>query len=123
MLLTGLKLQARAAARRAGFSVIGSLFLLVGLGFLTAAGWIVLADRRDALFAALVIGGIYVGIGLIFFALASRRYVRVPVAPPPTGAYGPRLYTYAVPALLEAFMVGISAGMVNRSRADDEKKD
>jgi hypothetical protein len=118
MFVSGLKLQARAAARRAGFTFLGTVFLLIGIGFLTAAAWIVLSEMRDPLFAALVLGGVFVGLGLIFFGISMSRYVRVRVAAPPPPA-GTHALAYALPALAEAFMMGISAGSATRGRRSD----
>lgn len=116
MYLTALKLQARAAARRAGFSAAGALCLAVGLGFLTAAGFLAIEASQGALVAALVIAVAYLGLGLVFLGLSMRRTIRVPVGTPLAAAGGPRLYSYAVPALIEAFMVGVAAGIANRPR-------
>lgn len=121
MLLTGMRLQAQAAARRAGFTLVGLVFLFTGLVILSVAGWMVLEQVRDALFATTVVGGAYSGLGLIFLALASRRYTRVPVAAPHQAIPEPRFYTYAVPALIEAFMVGLSAGKSSRRPQGDER--
>lgn len=66
------------AGRRAVLGLGAMLLLTVGLAFLTVAAFIALAALRDPLFAALVIGLAYLGLGLILMALAGRR----PPAPP-----------------------------------------
>lgn len=64
------------AGRRAAMMIAGALLLAVGIGFLTAAGWLLLADAFGPLVAAAVLAGIYGGTGLVLLALAGR-------APPP----------------------------------------
>lgn len=103
--MTGADISFRlnAATRRAGFTLVGVICLLMGLGFLTAAGWFVLSELRDSIFAALVIGGAYTGIALVCFALASRRgHATHPQA---AGSLQAML-----PLLVEAFAAGAAAG-------------
>ena len=76
MLLIQNKLE-KAARKGAAFSVAG-LMALVGMGFLTAAFWMVLSQWRTDLFATTVIGLIYFGAGAVIAALAMRK----PPAPP-----------------------------------------
>lgn len=100
------------AIQRAVFGAIGAILLLIGLIFLTVAAWIGLAGALSALSAALIIGAVYFGLGLIVFAIASFRKYRVKVqgstaaaaesAPPSGGRF--------LPAAAQAFMVGLTAG-------------
>lgn len=99
-MLTSLKLS----LRRAGFGLGGALLMAIGAGFLTVAAWIALAEVRDAQFAALVIGGVYFGLGLIVLALGSRR-PHVPPAAAPLSMSG----------LSAAFAQGFGAGVATRS--------
>ncbi len=102
VLLEGIRTELRTAARRAGFSALGALFLVAGLGFLTTALWIALAATQGALTAALVIGALYLGLGFLLLALAARRN--------PSARKADQF-----PALMEAFMVGLTAGTANRA--------
>lgn len=115
-LMSNLKLRARLAARRAGFSAAGAVLVVIGLGFLTAAAWTALSEARDALFASLVLGAAYLGIGLVFLGLARRHVSDVAVARPQPVATGPTFRTYLTAALLEAFLAGLAAGAVRRAR-------
>jgi hypothetical protein len=71
------------AGRRAALGFGAAVLLLIGLAFLTVAAWLALAALRDPLFAALVIGLVYLGLGLILLAMAGRR---APPPPPPDPA-------------------------------------
>ncbi len=104
VLLEGIRTEVRTAARRAGFSALGALFLVAGLGFLTVALWIVLATTQGAFTAALVTGALYLGLGLVLLALAGRHDRTSP-------------QPMQMSALMEAFMVGFTAGTANRASA------
>ena len=118
MMLAHMEQKARTAARRAGLTAAGALFLSVGCGFMTAAGWMVLEEMRGALFATTVIGSLYLGLGLILLGVAASRNTRA--APDPV-AHGmqPSPQTYAIAALLEAFMAGLNAGISKRRSGAD----
>lgn len=86
--------------------MVGAFFVAVGLGFLTSAAWVTLAAARDPLFAAQVLGGIYILVGGVMLILAGRR-----PEPAPQPAPSP-----ATPAMLvEAFFVGLDAAKGQRS--------
>ena len=57
----------KVAKKTAAFSA-GGLLAIVGVGFLTSAAWILLAELETPLFAATTIGLAYVGLALIAFA-------------------------------------------------------
>ncbi|WP_102110214.1 phage holin family protein [Oceaniglobus roseus] len=90
----------RRAARRAVFGTVAGLLMLVGAAFLTLAAWIYLASVLGIFYAALVLGLVFVGIGLIVLAIGLRppryRHPPPPVAQPTT--------------LVSAFLSGIAAG-------------
>lgn len=102
-MLEAIEHKAKTAARKVALSSLGGLMLSVGLGFLTAAAWMYIALVADAMTAALVIGGTYVGLGLILMGLSSAREVgthhstrtSAPSQPPP---------------LMQAFLQGMQAG-------------
>ncbi|WP_417261706.1 phage holin family protein [Celeribacter sp.] len=71
-MLTALQHQLTRGARRAAWVSAGGILMAVGIGFLTVAAWIMLSTLRDAQFAALVIGLVYVGVGLVIIALNTQ---------------------------------------------------
>lgn len=77
-----LRLTVRRAANTALLLAIGGLLVALSVLFFIAATFIVLAERYDALTAALVLGGGTLVVGLIFFLVALLRNRRRP------GAYG-----------------------------------
>jgi hypothetical protein len=96
--------KASRAAKSAVLGTGGALCLAVGAGFLTVAAWIFLATLESTLFAAGIIGAVYLGLGLILIGLASaRRGAPVRVQPEPETS--PK-----TPPLAEAFLFGLQAG-------------
>ncbi|MBT9386504.1 phage holin family protein [Pseudooceanicola sp. CBS1P-1] len=95
------------AVRRAGYSIGAVILLVIGWGFLTVAAWLYLSTVKDAMFAALIIGCVYVGLGLILMFLASRSRP-VPMAHP-AAAPPPSAASFA--GLASALMQGVGAGM------------
>lgn len=95
---------------------------MIGLAFLTSAAWIYLSDIRSTLFAALVIGGVYTGLGLIMFALASRDRP-VPMAHP-TNSEPPAAATPAgiIAALMQGLGAGMAAGAAKRAARSESEK-
>jgi hypothetical protein len=71
-MLSGRKHGARDIARRSALGLAGVLFAGVGVGFLTAAAFQGLSIWNGPIVAALVLGGVYLGLGLIFLALSKR---------------------------------------------------
>ena len=73
--------EARQTARAAALGVIGTVFLLVGLGFLSVALWMIVAAQFGVLIAFEVLGGLYVLLGLLCLLLrptATPRQERQP---------------------------------------------
>lgn len=71
-IVSNVKDNARATARAAAFSVLGAIFALIGLGFLTVALWLLLQAQEGTLFAATVIGALYCAVGFAFLAFGAR---------------------------------------------------
>jgi len=63
----------RAARTLAGYLMVGSL-MLVGLAFLTVAGYSALSHGLGDIAAASIVGGIYIAISLI--ALITLQFAR-----------------------------------------------
>lgn len=96
--------------------VVGALFLAVGLGFLTSAAWITLVEAYSPLFAALILAGIFLGLGLVILGVASgknedepaqSRHLQKPDEPPEPGSMSP---------LAEAFIIGLNAAHAMRGK-------
>lgn len=104
--------RARYAARRTAYSAFAMVLLIIGLVFLTVAAWLVLVELRDPTFAALVLGGVFVGLSLVIFAISAMTKPKPPVvAPPPSNAV-------TLAALIEAFTIGMGAARARRHRDD-----
>lgn len=67
------QVKASQTAQTAVLGLGASLLLAVGVGFLTAALWIYLVTVSTALTAAIIIGAIYFGAGLIMIAVMSAK--------------------------------------------------
>jgi membrane-bound ClpP family serine protease len=109
-------LEARYVAQRAAFAAAGVVFLVIGLAILGIAGWIMLAEIRNPVFASLVVGSFFCGVGLILLGLSRRAYrardIRLAAE---TGAAAANPATReALPPLAEAFLAGLNAGMRRR---------
>ena len=74
----GVEKKVAVAARKAALFSVSGLLGLVGAAFLTGAAWLLLVELKSALFAATVIGGVYMGLALIFAAIGSSS-ARKPV--------------------------------------------
>ena len=112
------KQSAARAARKTALSVGALIALCVGIGFLTAAGWIHLSLAHGPLTAALVIGLIYVGIGLVLIAVAGSSAPET-VDSPSAGAHAaePDPETpNSLPPLAQAFVYGLNAGVKAKRR-------
>jgi hypothetical protein len=99
-MLAHFQASVRQALRRSAFGVAGGLFLLLGFGFLTAAAWLALALAHGALFASMILGLVFCGVGLICLAMAARK--------PPAPALPPTVVSQT--NLLAAFMGGLRTG-------------
>lgn len=110
-LIANIQITASRTAHTAVLGAGGVLALLIGLGFWTLAGWLYLTTVTTALNAAMIVGGIYTGLGLIVFAIMSfrsRHYrrlklerARLAAAHTPGAEIG---------SIATAFMGGFSAG-------------
>ena len=85
------------STRNLCMAVIGGVFALVGLAFLTSAGWSLIALVYGGPMASLAIGGIYLGVGLLIFTLRPS-----PPPPAPPAATGQ--------SLAGAFLSGFESG-------------
>ena len=109
-----LALAAATLARNAALGIAALVCLSVGLGCLTAAGWIALAAVHGHLVAALVVGGIWLLLGVILLVILAR-----PAPPPPVAAPAPAVPPTAAGlagTLAAAFAQGLGAGMSARRR-------
>lgn len=111
----GLKMRAELAAKRVSRSIAGTILILIGIGFLTIAGWIKLSELYGALNASLVLGGAFVLMGCILLVLARAARVRTRPGPAMAaavhgGATPSSDAAHRMPPLMEAFVVGLNAG-------------
>ncbi len=102
----GLKEKAKDSARRAGLVSAGGLFLFMGLGFLTLAGWFFLIASFPPLEAALILAIAYFGLGFILIAVGTRSN-----SPHPEhGRHHAQEGQSDAPPLVQAFLYGMQAG-------------
>jgi Putative Actinobacterial Holin-X, holin superfamily III len=106
-----IKARSAHAARRAAFGAGATALILVGVGFLTSAAWMMLAQMQSPLFAATVIGCAYVGIGLVGvgIAVSSSETSRPTIDASHASSEGKRAAD--LPPLAEAFVFGLNAGL------------
>lgn len=110
--------RALKGARRAGLLLASGLLLATGVGFLSAAIWIVVADAWSPLVAALVLGVIYLGAGGIVLSLA------LPSRPDPLSKQAQDAADQATaaaapfPPLAEAFVFGLDTALRLRRARD-----
>ena len=109
----------RRAARATAFSVMGVVFGLVGLGFLTVALWIVVAAQESALVAYAAIGGLYVVLGFCLMALGAQKGRGPDNTAPDTPNRPPQDPTKdPIVQVAEGFAVGMQAGRAMRENRD-----
>lgn len=122
-LVSTLKRRSERAVRRAVLSVVGAVLAGVGVGFLTAAAWMMLEDAYSAIAAAMILAGIYAGLGLIILGLNASSHdddasphdeqFRDPAQHPEPGT---------IPPLAEAFIIGLNAALAARGREPVDKQ-
>jgi hypothetical protein len=126
-MIAAIEYRIRLAVRRTMFGVVSGLMLVIGIGFLAAAGWIALAQVMDHLEIALIYGGVFVGLGLIFLALTRTKRAAVTMAPSvnaPASTVAPAAGIAAFGGLSAAFVQGISAGTAaGRGTPPDDEHD
>lgn len=77
----GIEHKVAATARKAGLVTASAALTCVGAAFLTSAVWMYLSATQSPVFAAVLIGLVYLGIAAILLAAALARAPHV-VAPP-----------------------------------------
>lgn len=98
------------AVRKAGIVSASAVLASVGIAFLTVAAWIYLVELDSALFAATIIGLVYLGLGGLLLAIGlAGRSPRRPVAPPAHAMQPPTELTPAQ-LVVVSFMQGLEQG-------------
>ena len=116
-LFAAAQIRAEDTVKRGILSLGAVLLLVVGVGFLAAAAWLVLAELRSAIFACMVVGLVLVGLALLLALVARRK--RVPVVHPgipPQQAVPPVTAAAYAPSLAQAFLTGLNVGLRGRKR-------
>lgn len=110
-MIAQLKYSVAQGVKRTALGASGVLLMMIGAGFLTVAGWIVLVELFDAKMAALIIGAGFFGLGLVLIGIAkagqSRNRHMAAMAAEKT-AEAP------MAGLVAAFMQGMGAGTAAR---------
>lgn len=113
--VTDIKDRARETSRTVALSAFGFLCLIVGAGFLTTAAWMLLEQWQGRLFAAVVLGGLYAGVGLIVMALAGLKT---------SDSRKPRKTddAEAILKMVEGFLTGLNAGRQAGGRSEPRSR-
>lgn len=107
-LVSKARAQAEQTAQTAAIGLFACVALAVGLAFWTLAGWLLLVTVTSPANAAVILGAVYSGAGIIALAVIStRRKKPVPQPAPKPDA--------SLESLLSAFMTGLNAGARTRS--------
>ncbi|MCR8723858.1 phage holin family protein [Frigidibacter sp. ROC022] len=106
-----LRASAADIARRSALGVAAAILLIVALGFITSAGWYALKQWDGPVTAGLIVGGIYLVLGLVLMLLA-----REPAPPPPP----PQEEVPPMQRVVAAFFDGIEAGSRARRPPPDD---
>lgn len=93
------------SAKRAGLLSGGLLLCTVGTGFLTVSGWFALWPVMGTAMTALIIAGIYLGVGLILIGASAQSKPTAPIAQQPSAPQAAQ-----TPPLMQAFLYGLQAG-------------
>lgn len=113
--LLSLGARLRIAARATALSIMGVIFGLVGLGFLTVALWILLATHEGVLVAHTVIGALYLIIGICLMLIGAQESgAERPRAEDPSPEPGRDPFVQ----IAEGFATGMQAGRAARERRD-----
>ena len=102
----GIEQKVAQTARKAGLVTASAALTCVGAAFLTAAVWMYLSTTQSAMFAALVIGLIYLGIAAILLAVAMAR----PAPPPRNETPDPMKGLSPMQLILVSFLQGLEQG-------------
>jgi hypothetical protein len=87
-LMHGIEHKVAGVARKAGLVTASAVLTGVGTAFLTAAAWIYLSTVHSTGFAALIIGLVYIGAGVVVLAMALSRKPAPAVSEPSQDALG-----------------------------------
>ncbi|MCV3269941.1 hypothetical protein [Roseobacter sinensis] len=102
----------RHTAQRFALGSFGALMGLAGLGFLSAAALMLLLTMTDPITACAIMGGSFLGIGLLMMAIAgTSNREESSQSRPQTDAQ-----TQDMPPLAAAFLQGVAQGMAQQQR-------
>lgn len=119
-LLSQVKREARLKARALALGVIATVFLLVGLGFLSVALWMVVAVEYGALIAFQVLGGLYVILGVICLLLRpASQGGHQSASDQPGSRPDPSQQPDPLVRMATGFAAGLQAGRAARRNGDD----
>ncbi|MGC9418912.1 MAG: phage holin family protein [Rhodovulum sp.] len=99
-----------AFSRRVALGTAAGVSLVAGMGFLTVAAWLVLSAQGGPLFAAGVIGLVYLGLGLVLAAVAAARHDPPQAGTQRSGQDAQEVFV----RMAEGFAAGLEAGRAAR---------
>lgn len=118
-MLAGLKVELAAAGRRVAFATGGLVFVLIGVLLLALAGWAMLALLVGGIFATLIFAAVFMLVGWMLLTLSRRSYRARDIEVAAEAGAAARGAATASPQgltlpLLEAFIIGMQAGIAQR---------
>lgn len=103
----GIEQKMAQTARKAGLVTASAALTCVGAAFLTTAAWMYLSIVQSPVFAAVVIGMVYLGVAAVMLAVAVAR----PAPPPhPEPAEDPLKGLTPMQLVLVSFLQGMEQG-------------
>lgn len=102
-----LRYETRQTAQRVALGGFGTLMALTGVGFLSASALMLLLTLTDAITACAIMGGAFVGVGLLIaYTAKPSNFAAAPLHE--------QAQQDAMPPIAAAFMQGLAQGMSAR---------
>lgn len=116
-----MKRQAQWHGSNIALAICAGAMLVIGIGFMVAASWMMLAQQFSALVATYAIGLVFLGLsGVLLLVKRLRRAPPVPSLDAQLRANAAQGRAYQpkgeFPALLEAFLFGVNTYVQVRNR-------
>lgn len=105
--MLGVKEKVAKTAKRVTLVSAGAMCCIVGAGFLTVSGWLALVPIVGPATTAVILAGIYLGVGLILLAVSGTETEKTHQQQAELNK--PQAQSDA-PPIMQAFLFGMQAG-------------